>query len=246
MKLLITDSKLLKDSITIINDLVSECLIIINSEGLSISGLDPNKAAKVDFDLSSSMFDNFEVQEQEILKVNLSDLKSILRRCKPTEILKMETDDAKLILSFTGKSTRTFTMPLLENDQEAPKTPNLSFKYVVETTTEKISDCIEDAAIVSDALTLFGEQNKICVKAEGDLNKVFIEIPEDDSTTINTQETEPVIAKYSISYMKKLIAGSKLVQNVKLEYSKTYPLKMSFIGEGFHMNFVLAPRMDND
>ena len=81
--------------------------------------------------------------------------------------------------------------------------------------------------------------------AEGDLNKARIDITSDEETTINAKEK--VKAKYSIEYLKKMIQGSKIADNVTIQFNKDYPLKLDYMAvDKVSLSFVLAPRVEND
>ena len=56
MKLVLADSKLLADSISIISELVNEARIKISKESLEIISMDPANVAMVIFKLLSSSF----------------------------------------------------------------------------------------------------------------------------------------------------------------------------------------------
>ena len=87
----------------------------------------------------------------------------------------------------------------------------------------------------------------MCVKAEGDLSKAFIEIKPDDITSIKTNSADKFKAKYSLEYLKKMIAGGKLAEQVSLHFNNDYPMKLEYkVKDRLLLSFILAPRVDND
>ena len=66
--------------IDIISDLVTEVRIKVNEFGLSITAMDPANVAMVSFKIPKSAFSQFE-SGNEVLGVNLDNLKQILKRC---------------------------------------------------------------------------------------------------------------------------------------------------------------------
>ena len=67
MKLTLADSKIFKDSVSIISDLVSEVKIKFNEDGLSIVAVDPATVALVSFKLPKSAFSKLVSQKGVIL-----------------------------------------------------------------------------------------------------------------------------------------------------------------------------------
>ena len=85
------------------------------------------------------------------------------------------------------------------------------------------------------------------MKAEGDLSKAFIEIKADDVTAIKTESDEKFKSKYSLEYLKKMIAGSKIADDVSIYFNKDYPLKLEYkTVDKVMLSFILAPRVEND
>ena len=54
-------------------------------------------------------------------------------------------------------------------------------------------------------------------------------------------------SKYSIEYLKKMMAGSKLAEEVSIQFNKDYPLKLEYkTVDKVMLSFVLAPRVENE
>ncbi|MBT5343080.1 hypothetical protein HOL59_05855, partial [Candidatus Woesearchaeota archaeon] len=54
-------------------------------------------------------------------------------------------------------------------------------------------------------------------------------------------------AKFSLEYLKKMIAGSKLSDKVSVHFNTDYPMKVEYkIVDRLALSFILAPRVDND
>ena len=110
-----------------------------------------------------------------------------------------------------------------------------------------MTEAIEDVSVVAESVTFLGEKGLLSVKAEGDLSKAFIEIKPDDTTIIKTTSNDKLKAKYSLEYLKKMIPGGKLAENVSLYFNNDYPLKLEYkLKDKLSLSFILAPRVDND
>ena len=56
---------------------------------------------------------------------------------------------------------------------------------------------------------------------------------------------EPVRARYSLDYLKKIIKAKKLSPETKISMSNDYPMKIQFEVPGkMQLGFILAPRVD--
>ena len=248
MKLVLAEPKYFKESISIISELVSEAKFKVNNDGLELIAMDPANVAMVIFKLLSSCFTEYKVDEEEEIAINLNSLKQILRRIKGDDILTLETtEESKLKVEMKSNTTRSFSLPTLEIEEKDQKVPDLKFPMMIETNSSILSESVEDVSVVAESVTFLGEKGKLSVKAEGDLSKAFIEIKPDDSTAIKSESEDKVKSKYSLEYLKKMIAGSKLSDKVTLSFNTDYPMKLEYkLTDRLLLSFILAPRVDND
>ena len=248
MKLVLAEPKYFKDSISIISELVTEAKFKVNNNGLEMVAMDPANVAMVIFKMLSSCFTQCEIKEEEEIAINLNNLKQILRRAKSDDILTLETtEDNKLRIELKSNTTRSFSLPTLDIEENEQKVPELTFPITVEMDSSLLAESIEDVSVVAESVTFLGEKGQISVKAEGDLSKAFIEIKSDENTFIKTDSDDKFKAKFSLEYLKKMINGGKLSNKVTLYFNTDYPLKLEYkLVDRLVLSFILAPRVDND
>ena len=79
------------------------------------------------------------------------------------------------------------------------------------------------------------------------MSQANIEIKEGDRTKIKVDGDEKVKAKYSIEYLKKMITGSKIADEVSIYFNNDYPLKLEYkTVDKVILSFILAPRVENE
>ena len=246
MKLILAEPKYLKDGLAIVSEIVTEATIKITSDLLELIAMDPANVAMVAFKIPASSFLSFELEKPTNLTVNLNSLKQILRRTKSSDILTLEQEENKLKIILQSTSTRTFYLPLIDMDDKEQKIPNLSFCAEIKTLSSLLNDAVDDVDVVGESVTFGVQSETFVVASKGDLSKATVEIPADGQTKIECSE-DGAKAKYSIEYLKKMIQGSKLSDQVVIQFSKDYPLKITYaVKDKVELSFVLAPRVDND
>jgi proliferating cell nuclear antigen len=245
MKLTLADSKYLKESVSIISELVNEGTFRITPDNIELIAMDPANVAMVIFRLMGSTFTEYDVKEPEVLGINLNNLKQVLRRAKANDQITLEVEENKLKITLKGTNVRTFHLPLIEVEEKEQKVPDLKFTASIETDSSLLNEAIEDADIVGESVSFIAEAKRFVVSATGDLNKANIDIDAGDGTTITVHDKAK--SKYSIEYLKKMIQGSKLCDKVLISFSKDYPLKLEYKEpDAVQLMFILAPRVDND
>ncbi len=245
MKLTLADTKLLKESVSIIADLVTEVRFKVTKNGLELVAMDPANVAMVVFKLLSSGFVEYDVKAERIIAINLNDLKQVLRRVKPADTITLENPEAKLKVTLKGASKREFLLPLIDVEDREQKVPKLEFKATVKTDAAAINDAIEDVDIIGESVAFIAEPKAFKITSKSDLSQADVELLADEKTTIEAKEETR--SKYSIEYLKKMIQGSKLAEHVVVRFSKDYPLQLDYtVKDKLQLMFILAPRVDND
>ena len=248
MRLTLAEPSYLKESISIISDLVNEARFKVNPNAIELVAMDPANVAMVVFKLLSSSFIEYDVEKDMEIAINLSNLKQVLRRASPKDMLTLELDeDNRLKVTFKSNTTRIFNLPIIELEEKDQKVPDLKFPITIRTSSAILNEAIADADVVGESVSFIAEPKKFTLLAEGDLNQAKIEIKEDETTKISTTNDEKIKAKYSIEYLKKMINGSKLSDEVSIQFNKDYPLKIEYKSvDKVMLSFILAPRVEND
>lgn len=248
MRLTLAEPSYLKESISIISDLVNEARFKITPNAIELVAMDPANVAMVVFKLLSSSFTEYEVEKDIEIAINLNNLKQVLRRASPRDMLTLELDDDnRLKIQLRSSTTRTFNLPIIELEEKDQKVPDLKFPVMVKTSSSILNEAIADVDVVGESVAFIAEPKKFTLQAEGDLNQARIEIKEDDSTKVSMNGDDKIKAKYSIEYLKKMINGSKLSDEVMIQFSKDYPLKLEYkTVDKVMLSFILAPRVEND
>jgi len=249
MKLTLAESRLLKEPIGIISELVSDVNLRIDKDKLELIAMDPANVVMVVFKLLSNAFVEYEVNKDIVLSVSLDNLNQVFRRIKPSDtlILELDEDKNKLKIKLRGNSNRTFNLSLLHLEDRENKIPQLSFPIKIDTTSHGFEDAIEDASIVADSVAFIADKDKFSVKSEGNISDAHVEILKDEETDISIDGYDKITSKYSVEYLKKIVKGGKLADRVSLQFNKDYPLKVDYnLIDKLGLSFILAPRVSND
>src|SRR3989344_2659498 len=163
-------------------------------------------------------------------------------------MLTLELDaDNRLKVTLKSNTTRVFNLPTIELEEKEQKVPDLKFPITIKTSSSILNEAIADVDVVGESVAFIAEPKRFTLQAEGDLNQAKIDINEDETTKISTHSDEKIKAKYSIEYLKKMINGSKLSDDVVIQFNKDYPLKLEYkTVDKVMLSFILAPRVEND
>jgi len=234
----------LSKAIELISELVTEVRLKVNDFGMSITAMDPANVSLVGFKIPKSAFSKYEAGN-EVLGINLDNLKRILKRCGTKSSLILEKKDNYLSIEIEDRIRRSFTLSLIEIESEdiefADKISRMEFSSKVEINSADLIDAIEDCAIVAESCSFKIIEGKFIIESRG-LNSARSEFSGDEAKI----EAEDCSAKYSLEYLQKFIKGSKLTEKTTLNFANDHPLKMDIHADHISLSFVLAPRVETD
>lgn len=235
---------LLSKVVEIISELVTEVRIKINEQEMSISAMDPANVAMVNFKISKDAFSQYEVGN-EILGINLDNLKQILKRCGSGSSLILEKEENLLKIQIYDRIKRNFTLNLIEVESEdidfKEKISNMEFSSLVELNSSDLISSIEDCVIVAESCSFVIKDGKFIIEAKS-LNSARSEFSGDEAKI----QAENCKAKYSLEYLQKFMKSAKLSEKSVLHFAEDHPLKIDFKNKDIELNFILAPRVENE
>jgi proliferating cell nuclear antigen len=251
MKVVLAEPRFLKDSVSVISDLVSDVQIKFDTDKLEIIAMDPANVAMVVFKMLSSSFSEYSVDGEETIAVNLDNLKQILGRAKPGDEVTLELDNEKnrLKIELQGDGSRKFSLGLIDIREREQKVPELKFPVNIEMNPSVFNDVVEDMAIVADSIILSAMKDEFSIQANSHISDANVNIRNTDQTQIDFSagDEDKVKAKYSVEYLKKIVKGSKLSDKVTLKFGEDYPLEINYaVTDRLQLKTILAPRVSND
>lgn len=247
-KATVSDVDLLKDTVSTIGELIDEGIFKANKNGLSFVAADRAMVAVVECRLPATVFEEFQVDDEHQIPVNITNFVSVLKRATSGDKLTMELKENKLDILMKGKSTRRFTVPLLDiSQEEIPPIDQLDFKAKSKIRADVLKSGIEDAEVVSDSVLFEANKDVFTMKATGDISSTELSLSKGDEALLDFQVKETVRSRYPLDYLKKIIKAAKLVDEVVVMWSKDYPMKLVFKDvDKVELNFVLAPRVQEE
>lgn len=235
----------LKDSVESISALVDEAKFRITPEGISVKAVDPANVAMVSFELSKDAFDSFEASEGE-LGIDLAKLSSIMDMADKTDNIELELDENshKLVIQMRGLS---YTMSLLDPSsiRKEPKVPTLDLPVRIVIRGEDIKRAVKAAEKVSDYMYMGANGDIFFMEAEGDTDKVRIEMAKDQLIDMSSGDARSL---FSLDYLTDISKVAGKAPEVTIDIGKDYPLKLKIkIAEGHgEVSYMLAPRVETE
>jgi len=233
--------QVLSRAVEIISELVVEVRIKVNESGMNIVAIDPANVAMVEFKLPRTAFSQFEIESNDVLGVNLDNLKRILKRCGSGSSLILERKENLLNIQIQDRVKRNFSLSLIDVTSEDKEMPSLEYISRIEMNSIDFIASVEDCSVVADACSFIVDDRGFTIEAKG-LNSARAEFSGDEAV-INS---EPCKSRFSLEYLQKFLKGAKLTEKTILRFSEDHPLRVEFRNEYMELNFILAPRVETE
>lgn len=242
----VINAEVLKDAIEAVSTLVDEAKFKITKDGISARAVDPANVAMVAFDLGAKAFESYSATDGEI-GVDLTRL---------NDILGMTSRDDKVELNLNEETRKmeirtgglAYTLSLLDPSsiRKEPKVPNLELPAKIVLNGAELRRAVKAAEKVSDHMALGVADKTFYVEAEGDLDKVRLDIPE--SSLISIQSSGNVRSLFSLDYLNDLAKSLGKAEKVTIDLGTDYPVKFNFniAGGNGSVTYLLAPRIESE
>jgi proliferating cell nuclear antigen len=247
------DVSIVKDSLDSVSSLITEGTFEVSKDGLKLIAMDPASVAMIIFRILPSAFLEYTCKEDNNMTISISNLVTILKRARANDRITFELESNKLKVTMDGDFKRTFHIPLIDSSAVQQKIPELSFKGKVMLSAGALKDGIKDAQMVSDCVVFEANPLSFVIKSLGDTSETKMELTKDSPSLAGLQlvgdveSGKALKAKYAIEYIDKMLKGAKVADNVTVQFSNNYPMRLDYtIVDKLQLSFILAPRVDTD
>ena len=203
--------------------------------------MDPSQIALVDFNLPSKAFEKYELSEPTDIGIDFTELSKISKRIKPEDKIELSLEN-RLKMVLRGKTTREFSIAIIDSSSTPPKEPNIEFTSEVKMASDVIKEALKDAELVGShvAIKLNGGLN---IKCDGDTGSVDINFSEENILSIDVKQEARAV--FSLEHLNNILRAAETPAVVILNLRADSPLKVEYaIGDG-RVIYYLAPRIES-
>ncbi len=237
-------AEILRDLVEIVQTIVDEVKINVDTDGLSLKAVDPAHVAMVDLHLNTDAFASYQGEDTE-LGVTLNKIDQFLRLSSPSDMITLEheDDDNRLVLKVNNITQK---MPLLDTaGMTDPSVPQLDLPISVKLLGKHLQTGVKASQNIADHIAISAGPEGFEIFSEEDEDSVRLALSKDDVEELDASET--VRSLFALDYFSNMIKSVASNTIVELDLGRDYPVKVKFEfadGEGKVM-FLLAPRIES-
>ncbi len=249
VKVTFADARIWRYIIASASKFIETAVIKISpDEGLSLKALDPSRTALITFTISKESFDEFDVDDESTLVIDLEDVGKIMKTAERDDRISIEWTESSISFVFERRGVpRRFMIPL-RAEGEAESIPELSLElnneYVTSGTV--MYDAINSIEDVGETLWISGDENALKLRSISDLGEAEVELSLERGTLESAKAESPGFSvSFGMEYFSYLKQPIKLSDKAILRADSDMPahLELNYM-QGAKLSYYVAPRSE--
>lgn len=250
MKFVIPKSADFKKIVQVLTKISDEAPLKVTHEGLTCRVLSEDKTTLTSVVLSSTMFEDIEVEETQTFKVKTKDLVNVAKRATRNDVTEIALDRANRMLIITLKDKKTgaerqFEIPVSFEVEGEVGEINLNYPVTFELLADDFKEVLSDLKLVGDEvkITYSGGQVRFTSESVGRAYEVIME--QDRPLIYLSASEEPVSSVYAVDLLVPTMRVASASSVVRISFGESVPIQLKFDvkeGQG-SITYWLAPRM---
>ncbi len=247
MELVIERADVLKRSVDAIAVLIDEAEFEVSATGLSLKATDPSQISMVDFAFEKNAFKKFHVDGTVRLGLDMEYLNQVMSRSKPADevVLKLDDDSSKLMITFRGTSTRTFSVPLIDISSGELPNPKIEFDATVKVKASVLQDALKDAGLLSTHLTLGARADSFFVRATSSKGDLMNETHKGSDSLPDLSVKRDCSSMFPLDYLSDMLKSAASDTDVLVKLKENAPVEINYLIGDARMRYFLAPRIES-
>ena len=236
------EARLWRDIVNTVSSIIEEAPFEVKEKGIYMRAMDPSHISMLDIEIPKEMFDEFSIDKEISLGIDMDEMRKIMYRAKPSDILVMNAEESKIHMTFIGESKRKFGLPIIDVLEKRSKLPEIPFTATVKLNSDIFKDGIKDASVVADHITFEARKDSFLIRAQGDTSD--IETVNETDSMIEYDVKEYAKATFNLSYLSDI--SKSIYGTMVIKLGSDVPLMLEFDIDKAKVKFVLAPRIERE
>lgn len=235
----------IKPIIESISEFTDECLLTMNDKGIYIEGTDPSLISKIEFFMPKKMFNNYHMETEETIGLNIDSISRICRRTNPDEIVVIDfsSKGGKIELKLESDIKRNFEFNLISTSNFNIPVLNPKYSTFIEIDSRIFKDIIKDMALIGGTILFSVHKNDISILCEDYTSKALAELSSTSKAIRKFESKSIQRSKYNVNYVLSFLNAFSVSDFLKVSVGGTkLPLKLEYpIAEDGRFTMYLAP-----
>jgi len=239
------DAKTIREFSNLILTLVQEARVDFKPDGISSKVMDPARVAMISVEIKKDAFQEFNVDGEDSLGLDIEKMRNFLRLTGPNEIIDMKFDGKRISMKIGNLSAG---IPIIDpSTLTTPKIPTIEPQDKIVTDLSLLATGIKAAEGISEVVTFTMKSDEMRVYAKGETESETTEMTIPRSQAKEYIYTAEARSSFALEYLTKFLRALESTDEISIALGNDYPLRMEapiLNGKG-KVTFLIAPRIEN-
>ena len=247
MEIVFSEARMWRYIFSATSKFMDSILLRVNSEGLTMKGIDPSKTALIEFTIPKESFEKFDVGEESSIQLNLEEAGKIMRSAERDDKISLKWNESSITFVFEKRGVpRYFTIPLQsEEGQEIPEL-NLELRNQFQMPGDVLYEGLSGIENVGEVLIIEGDEGTLKLRSESDLGEAEVILTTGKGVLEKALVENPGFkVGFGMEYFTYLKQPIKIAENVVLRVDADMPaeLTLTFV-QSAKLKYYVAPRAE--
>ena len=250
MKATLDNPDTLKHIISVMKELVVDCVFTFDALGMHAQVMDSSHVSLCVLEWLANDFSTYECENTHTIGVHTLSLDQILKCCKSTDQvhLGIQEDVGNLSVSFINKNDQRklhFELHLMDIDKETLEVPEAEYPCEIIMPSKYFEELCKTLSTMGDICNVSITHNNITYKVSGDVGNVEITLDNTESQDFQVLSSDSFDNMYSLKYLNLFAKANVLTKQVLLSMADNLPQKIKYtFASNSTLVFFLAPKID--
>ena len=239
------DAKTMREFSNIIITLVPEARVDFRPDGIYTKVMDPAHVAMISLEINRDAFQEFSVETEESLGLDIDKIRNLLKLSGPNEIIDTKYDGKKISYRLGNLNVSN---PLIDpSTLTTPKIPNIDLPNKVVTDISYLNTGIRAAEGIAEVVTFNVKPDEFKIFAKGETDSETTELVIPKTLTKEFIYNSDARSSFALDYLSKFIRSLESTQEISISVGNDFPVRIeaSILNGKGKVSFLLAPRIEN-
>lgn len=219
--------------------------------------MDESHIALVSMKLGCDSFDSYRCDRAIPLGINIDSLTKVLKSANNSDVLTLRAEDDGDILGLVFEDANNrdriseYNLKLMNIDQEHLSIPETEFTSTITMSSAEYQRIIRDLSSLAELITVNATKDGVRFSVEGEIGTGAVNLKpstniSEDAASVDIQVSEPVSLGFNIKYLLHTCKAGSLSTKVSLNMTANHPIHISYKLAAGHLDFYLAPTINDD
>jgi len=247
----------LKQLVSVLKDLVVDCVIHCKPEGLFLQAMDASHVAMCTFQLDASGFESYQCDTEFDIGLNMPSLERILRGAKKDDSLSLHAEMEGTVLEIRCSNTNTskvstYELKLMCIDSNQLSLGDIEYTTNIRMHSGSFSEVCRDMQLLGDTCLIASSPTAVSFAVQGDIGNGQTTLQhhssycETDSMkdTVSIDTSVSCELTFSLKYLAVFAKAMPLATTVELSLQEDAPLEVKYIIQNTgRVCFYVAPKI---